>query len=127
MFAIHPVNILISNHQHPDSHPHQHKKLVYHHRNHHYHHNNLYKQHFSYTNNPTTAMAAPTTLALAALAARQVVNDPTTEEKGQNFDKAIIGTVIVVVAGVAIGLGVFFTYTCVQKRRERKANEVSPV
>lgn len=72
-------------------------------------------------------MAPPTPLVLAALAARQVVNDPATEEKGQNFDKAIIGTVIAVVAGVSLGLGVFFTYICVQKCRERKANKISPV
>lgn len=77
---------------------------------------------------------APPTMALATLAARQVVNDSSTEEKGQGLDKAIIVTVILVVAGVALGLGAYFTYACVQKCREKKAksentekiNDVSP-
>ena len=75
---------------------------------------------------------APPTITLAVLAARQVVNDSSTEEKGQGLDKAIIVTAILVVAGVA--LGAYFTYACVQKFREKKTNsdntgkinEVSP-
>lgn len=77
---------------------------------------------------------APPTITLAVLAARQVVNDSSTEEKGQGLDKAIIVTAILVVAGVALGLGAYFTYACVQKFREKKTNsdntgkinEVSP-
>lgn len=64
-------------------------------------------------------------MALAALAPRQVVNDSSIEEKGQNFDKAVIVTVIVVLAGVTLGLGAFFIYTCVLKCREKRADKES--
>lgn len=61
---------------------------------------------------------------IATLAVRQAVDLGDTKRKGELLTKVVVGAVVLVVAGVVLGVAGYYLRRCF---KDRKAKEVSPV